>query len=315
MSIETIAYLITFVITSGISALAILISMQMYQQYKRPVLAQLLYQQIFLFSFLIYSIWGNIILKTILNDVQMSADLSAKLSVFVPMIGIPFMIVSWYMVLNIAFSLNGIDNAKIYGFIFFPTLVVLILLINFLIYFRVISIPEDANLFVVRILTVINLIIYLVFTLLFIFRKKANSENQSGFHRSEAQILLLAVLISSAVMYFFNQFGYISICISVSLAFLSGAVLPVFIYSKNSFSEAKTVMNFTGFCERFEISKREAEIVLEICKGMSNKAIADKLFITLQTVKDHNHRIFTKTGVKSRVQLANLVREKTGQKS
>jgi len=34
----------------------------------------------------------------------------------------------------------------------------------------------------------------------------------------------------------------------------------------------------------------------------------------LQTVKDHNHHIFIKTGVKSRVQLSNLVREKTGAK-
>ena len=62
----------------------------------------------------------------------------------------------------------------------------------------------------------------------------------------------------------------------------------------------------------YEISKREAEIVLEICTGKTNKAISEKLFITLQTVKDQNHRIFTKTGVKSRIQLTNLVREKTG---
>ena len=71
-------------------------------------------------------------------------------------------------------------------------------------------------------------------------------------------------------------------------------------------------MNFKSFCEIFEISKREAEIIWEICSGKTNKAISEKLFITLQTVKDHTHRIYTKTGVKSRVQLANLVREKTG---
>lgn len=72
-------------------------------------------------------------------------------------------------------------------------------------------------------------------------------------------------------------------------------------------------MDFDAFCNFYEISKREAEIILEICSGLSNKAISEKLFITLQTVKDHNHRIYTKIGVKSRVQLANLVRKKTGQ--
>ena len=71
-------------------------------------------------------------------------------------------------------------------------------------------------------------------------------------------------------------------------------------------------IDFITFCKLYEISKRESEIMLEICSGKSNKAISEKLFITIQTVKDHNHRIYTKTGVKSRVQLSNLVREKTG---
>ena len=71
-------------------------------------------------------------------------------------------------------------------------------------------------------------------------------------------------------------------------------------------------MDFGSFCEFYEITKREAEIVLEICTGKTNKTISEKLFITLQTVKDHTHHIYTKTGINSRVQLSNLVREKTG---
>ncbi|MCG6187779.1 LuxR C-terminal-related transcriptional regulator [Maribellus maritimus] len=80
----------------------------------------------------------------------------------------------------------------------------------------------------------------------------------------------------------------------------------------NPTMEEEKNIDFSTFCNLYEISKREAEIILEICTGKTNKAISEKLFITLQTVKDHTHRIYTKTGVKSRVQLANLVREKTG---
>ncbi|MDA3822091.1 MAG: LuxR C-terminal-related transcriptional regulator, partial [Bacteroidales bacterium] len=58
---------------------------------------------------------------------------------------------------------------------------------------------------------------------------------------------------------------------------------------------------------KYEISKRETEIVELICKGMSNQEISNSLFISLQTVKDHVYRIFLKTGVKNRVQLTNLV--------
>lgn len=315
MSVETISYLVTFILTAGISALSLVVSVQLFQQFKKPVLAQLLYQQIFLFSFLIYSIWGNILLKIILSDIQISTSLSTKLAVFVPMIGIPFMIVSWFMLLKIAFELNGINNSKVFGFIFFPTLVVLILVIDFLIYLEIIPVSADADLFIVRILTAFNLTMYIIFSLVFLIYKNRKYQNQSGFRLKASLVLLLAAFVSSAAMSFLKQFGFISICISILLAFATAAFLPLFVYLKNRFSEPTNKnMNFDVFCTFYEISKREAEIILEICNGLTNKAIADKLFITLQTVKDHNHRIFTKTGVKSRVQLANLVREKTGQK-
>ncbi len=58
--------------------------------------------------------------------------------------------------------------------------------------------------------------------------------------------------------------------------------------------------------ERFGITPREREIVQLICSGKTNREIADELFISLQTVKDHAYRIFRKTGVRNRVQLANL---------
>ena len=36
--------------------------------------------------------------------------------------------------------------------------------------------------------------------------------------------------------------------------------------------------------------------------------ISESLYISLQTVKDHVHRIFVKTGVKNRIQLTNMIR-------
>ncbi len=66
---------------------------------------------------------------------------------------------------------------------------------------------------------------------------------------------------------------------------------------------------FEVFMERYGITAREAEVVREICRGKANKEIADELFVTVQTVKDHTHRIYQKTNVKSRTQLASLLRE------
>jgi DNA-binding CsgD family transcriptional regulator len=66
---------------------------------------------------------------------------------------------------------------------------------------------------------------------------------------------------------------------------------------------------------KYNISKREQEIILLICEGKSNKEIEEELFISLQTVKDHIYNIYRKTGVKNRVQLSNLFQGKKSKKS
>lgn len=60
--------------------------------------------------------------------------------------------------------------------------------------------------------------------------------------------------------------------------------------------------------ERHGISERELEIIQLVAQGRSNKEIADVLFISLQTVKDHISRIYRKLDVSNRVQLTNLFR-------
>ena len=57
---------------------------------------------------------------------------------------------------------------------------------------------------------------------------------------------------------------------------------------------------------KFQISKRELEVIHLICSGKQNQEIADSLFISVGTVKDHLYKIYKKTGVKNRTQLAKL---------
>jgi len=53
-----------------------------------------------------------------------------------------------------------------------------------------------------------------------------------------------------------------------------------------------------------DLSDRELEILLEICKGLSNQEIGDKLFISKRTVDKHRANILAKTNCKN---TANLV--------
>ena len=55
---------------------------------------------------------------------------------------------------------------------------------------------------------------------------------------------------------------------------------------------------------QFGLTPRELEIVAAIVSGDSNRDIADRLAISLQTVKHHLTSIFDKTGVSTRLELA-----------
>jgi len=52
------------------------------------------------------------------------------------------------------------------------------------------------------------------------------------------------------------------------------------------------------------LSNREREIVAFVAQGFKNKEIAERMFISEQTVKNHLHNIFDKLGVSDRLELA-----------
>src|SRR6056297_182393 len=105
MFVEYLFYLATFIATTGLALIGTLVSYQCFQKVKKPVLQILLYQQIFLFSFFIYGIWGNLAIREIIADIDLSAELTSKLAFYVPVLGTPFLIVSWYMLLKFGFNL------------------------------------------------------------------------------------------------------------------------------------------------------------------------------------------------------------------
>ena len=98
------------------------------------------------------------------------------------------------------------------------------------------------------------------------------------------------------------------------LLFFAGQLPPVLYmaYYLNKYFSANHRLgskqdNYDIFIANYQLSKREWEIIEQICKGHTNGQISDKLFISLQTVKDHVYHIYKKTGVKNRVQLVNMI--------
>ncbi len=61
---------------------------------------------------------------------------------------------------------------------------------------------------------------------------------------------------------------------------------------------------------KFELSKREAMVLRELMTGKDNNVICEELFITTNTLKKHILNIYRKLGIKNRVQLFRMVKEK-----
>ena len=61
--------------------------------------------------------------------------------------------------------------------------------------------------------------------------------------------------------------------------------------------------------EELSITRRELEILERIAQGMSNREIAEKLFVSENTVKTHSSRVFDKLGAKRRTQAVQFGKE------
>jgi two-component system, NarL family, response regulator LiaR len=61
--------------------------------------------------------------------------------------------------------------------------------------------------------------------------------------------------------------------------------------------------------EGLHITRRELEILELIAQGLSNREIAEKLFVSESTVKTHSSRVFDKLGARRRTQAVQLGKE------
>ncbi|MFD0793805.1 response regulator transcription factor [Mucilaginibacter litoreus] len=61
--------------------------------------------------------------------------------------------------------------------------------------------------------------------------------------------------------------------------------------------------------KRLKLSKRELEVLQLMAQGLSNQDIAEKLFVSLNTIKTHSSRLFEKLEVQRRTQAVNKAKK------
>lgn len=74
--------------------------------------------------------------------------------------------------------------------------------------------------------------------------------------------------------------------------------------------EPAAKLTVTEASVKFELTRRETDILKMLMDGKDNETICDELFISVNTLKKHILNIYRKLGIKKRVQLFKMIKEK-----
>ena len=302
-----IGYLI-FILSVALAAGGVVLSSKLRNRYHHEIFSSLLYFQVFIFTFGFYGIWGQEIIKVFLSA-YISAELLTRFSDIAMLLGLPFLVFAWLMLIQFSSGLSGRKNNNWF--------VLWFLLMNFSIIIALGYFVAKGGTFkpssLIKYYFIAMLFLYsLISSSLILFPQKGKSIIHDFDRKRIGPGIFLVMLVQCVPLLFYESQPYIAILFTF-IFFASNTFLPIYLNYGTLFtvftSEPSRDISFEEFCKKFEVSPRETDIVREICKGLSNKEISEKLFISLQTVKDHTHRIYIKTNVKSRGQLIYVVKE------
>ncbi len=311
-------HIILLIIPLIAGAIAIFFSFQLMKRYDVPFAGSYFYSVVFQYIFGVYSLAGSGILKHLFTRMEIELSIIHSASLFAIFLGIPFVALSVFMLLRSVLEFFQKKIATVFTISFFVATIVAFIVYGFLVVRLTRFDLGDYQL----ILTIqrwvfigFMVLMYLViFTVVILNSGNMPNHNEKKFIRIFGSWYLLYMILGCIT---FALIPVHDIVPQIYLfIFLSWHLIPILflsIYLEKYHGQSSSLhesfeKSLAAFSKKFEITKREREVVQLICRGHSNQEIGDALFISLQTVKDHIHHIFIKTGVKNRIQLTNLIR-------
>lgn len=304
-----VLFIILLVICLGAAAGALMLTYQMTRDYQSEFINQFFYYLAAYFIFGLYGLWGQVIVRYVLEHFTINASVIETVGGLLPLFGVPFVLVSWVMLMKMALGLADKTVTPIQSLIYFFSTTALLAVVGWSVSSRLSLTQMELYLYAGG-----ELLFYSVFLLISLasVKKIKNSFPRKIYHSFSLLIFLGLILRLVLLPFIFTK---LIVPGGALLLYFLGNLLPIWFLRSNADALFPTYTatlanknSFDSLCTRYRISKREAEIIQLISQGQTNQEIADALFISLQTVKDHNHRIYTKIGIGSRVQLVNLLR-------
>ncbi len=305
-----IFYLITatFILSAAIISGSIAVASHLKSTYRSELFSTLLYFLAFYFTFGFYALWGQLLATSLLQS-NVDQEMLDKITDIMVLLGSPFMIFATIMFIKLTREMSGRKTRDLVVIVF---IVGSTLIIIFLAY-TLINYQQVSSRMIMRYYFIFLIFLFTWLGVYFLFFPERKG---SKFRYKDMVWLSTALLILLAIQMFLFQLSDLHVVLYqlfILFYFLFGGFMPVYLKYKadlSSFISRKgSDISFEAFFEKHQISPREKEIIMEICKGLTNQQIADRLYISLQTVKDHTHRIYSKTNCPNRTQLIRVVNE------
>lgn len=289
-----IAFLIHLIsVATGYSA--VIISLLFYFKQKKQVI---LYHMFFLLSLFIIS--SSLAVDHYFKIIQTSNNSTEKLStIILSSIGCLMCV---FILPPFIHKLSGIKYSKIKNLIF--TILNSILIVSTITFF----VTKEINIMIF----ILQPILFgtIGYSLLFIFlaRKKIGNQELKKSLRPFVIVILIyfPLMVADAFM---GTLPFLPYNLSVPLFFLSindvGILFIIGYLNQPAFLKNDSITEH--FIKKFNISKREKEIIESLILGKSNKEIAEMLYISSKTVENHLSNIYAKTIAKNRFQLISLL--------
>ena len=307
------ALIVTFVLCLGLTVASVLLSRQLLATYASEFLRHHFYYLAAFHAFAFYGLWGQILTRGVLASLGTDTGAVDVVAGVLPVLGVPFLFMSWIMLLSMACSMFG-RSFKTTWYALHVAVFLVLLAASWIAIDFLQAEPEATSVGIVEALAMIGIeLCYFAVFLALVWRSRTAADGDK-----RRVLLTFAVLLTAAYAARSLLAGLVLVDVrlgTVALLAVHASNLPPLLYLRAKAdrvftpvkAEQATKLGMEQALERYGVTKRERQIVEKICLGKTNKQIADELFISLQTVKDHTHRIYSKIGINSRLQLVQLM--------
>ncbi len=158
-------------------------------------------------------------------------------------------------------------------------------------------------------------VINIIYCIIVMFLSRSSIENElvsaSVFSFSIISLTTVPLLVLSALFTSWRSLAFSIIETAYFIMHLVFMFIAIEKAEKDSLMKKRDGEPKIEDWAEYKITEREFEVIKLIKRGMTNKEIGYELKISVNTVNNHIANIFQKTGVKSRIDLLNVLQEST----